>query len=92
MRNMSKVFLTFLLVLCLYVFIDFKLSVNEVSVDAHHYMTPANSAFHDDIFYKCVVDAYNKKNNTTLGYDVSLTDQQLSDINTLYCNGADSSI
>lgn len=41
------------------------------------YKTPANKAFTDDNFYKCVVDAYNFQNQTNLAYTDSLTDGQL---------------
>ena len=44
---------------------------------------PANKAFDDDVFYKVVVDAYNKKNNTSLPYTTSLTDEQLSAITSI---------
>ena len=47
---------------------------------------PTNPAFDDMNFYKCVVDAYNKKNKTDLGYDINLTDEQLQTIINLTCN------
>ena len=48
---------------------------------------PANKAFDDDVFYKVVVDAYNKKNNTSLPYTTSLTDEQLKTITSIYYSG-----
>ena len=44
---------------------------------------PANKAFEDDIFYKVVVDAYNKENETSLPYTTSLTDEQLRTITSI---------
>ena len=41
---------------------------------------PANSYFDDENFYKAVVDAYNKENNTSLSYTTNLTDEQLKSI------------
>lgn len=46
---------------------------------------PANPAFTDDEFYACVVDNYNKENDTDYGYDTNLTDAQLESIQSLYC-------
>ena len=51
------------------------------------YKTPANKAFTDENFYKCVVDAYNEKNNTSVAYTTSLTDEQLKTITYLSCSG-----
>ena len=51
------------------------------------YKTPANKAFTDENFYKCVVDAYNEKNNTSVAYTDNLTDEQLATINSLNCYG-----
>ena len=49
------------------------------------YKTPANSAFHDDKFYQCVVDRYNSDNHTSIPYTTSLTDSQLEKIKKLSC-------
>ena len=48
---------------------------------------PANKAFDDDVFYKVVVDAYNKENKTSLPYTTSLTDEQLKTITSIYYSG-----
>lgn len=48
--------------------------------------TPANSAFDDINFYKCVVDAYNEKNETSLDYTTSLNDEQLQNITEITCS------
>ncbi len=49
--------------------------------------TPANPVFTDYNFYKCVVDAYNSKNKTSLPYTTNLTDTQLETITSLSCYG-----
>ena len=41
---------------------------------------PVNKYFDDENFYKAVVDAYNKENNTSLSYTTNLTDEQLKSI------------
>ena len=51
------------------------------------YKTPANKAFTDENFYKCVVDAYNDRNGTSVAYTTNLTDEQLATINNLNCYG-----
>ncbi|MBQ2872825.1 MAG: hypothetical protein IJE89_02375 [Bacilli bacterium] len=48
---------------------------------------PANSAFNDLIFYKCVIDSYNAQQKTNLEYTTNLTDIQLASITELSCNG-----
>lgn len=48
---------------------------------------PANNAFIDDNFYKCVIDAYNKENDMTVAYEDFIDDIQLSTINTVICDG-----
>ena len=55
------------------------------------YKTPANTAFTDDNFYKCVVDAYNEENNTNINYTTKLTEEQLKNIKSLSCVGYDKS-
>ena len=51
------------------------------------YKTPANKAFTDENFYKCVVDSYNDKNGTSVAYTENLTDEQLKTITQLNCSG-----
>ena len=41
---------------------------------------PANSYFDDEVFYKAIIDAYNKENKTSLPYTTNLTDEQLKSI------------
>ena len=50
------------------------------------YSSPANKAFTDENFYKCVVDAYNYNKGTSLPYTTSLSDSQLGSIKSLSCN------
>ena len=52
---------------------------------ANRYGKPANSAFEDQNFYNCVVDAYNKENSKSVSYTTSLSDAQLKTIKKLYC-------
>ena len=48
---------------------------------------PANPAFDDINFYKCVVDEYNDVKNPDVSYDTNLTDEQLKTITSLSCLG-----
>ena len=50
------------------------------------YKAPANKAFTDDNFYKCVVDSYNEKNGTSVAYTDNLTDEQFQTITKLVCD------
>ena len=52
------------------------------------YKEPANKNFKDDNLYNCIIDAYNKQNNTSLPYTTNLTDEQLLTITSLSCDGA----
>ena len=53
---------------------------------------PANPAFTNDAFYSCVVNAYNRENDTDYGYDTNLTDEQLATIKMLQCNNIEDNI
>ena len=44
------------------------------------YRQPANKAFIDDYFYKCVVDSYNSQNKSSVAYTENLTNEQLENI------------
>ena len=57
-----------------------KLYYEDTEVDSVPIKTFRNSSFDDEVFYKAVVDAYNKENNTSLSYTTNLTDEQLSSI------------
>ena len=77
-----------LIVLGVCIFIDqalFKPTEINSFIATKVYSSPANKAFTDDNFYKCVVDAYNKKNNTSLPYTTNLSDEQLKTITKLSC-------
>ena len=47
---------------------------------------PANSAFNDINFYKCVVYSYSEENDTDYDYTVNLNDEQLATITDLSCD------
>ena len=79
-----------ILVLGIGIFIDqafFKPTVINSFIASKIYSSPANNAFTDDNFYKCVVDAYNKENKTSLPYTTNLNDEQLKTITVLECDG-----
>ena len=48
--------------------------------------SPANNAFKDDNFYKCVIDMYNKEQEKSVSYDTNLSNKELSLIKKLTCN------
>lgn len=50
--------------------------------------TPANPAFNDDIFYKCIIKEYNDENGTSISENASLTDEQLATITYLRCGSS----
>ena len=78
-----------ILVLGIGIFIDqafFKPTVMNSFIASKIYSSPANNAFTDDSFYKCVVDAYNSKNKTSLPYTTTLSDEQLETITVLNCD------
>ncbi len=64
-----------------------KLYYGDVEVDSIPIKIFKNSAFDDEIFYKAVVDAYNKENKTSLPYTTNLTDKQLSSIKSVSYSG-----
>ena len=79
-----------LIVLGVCIFIDqalFKPTEINSFIATKVYSSPANKAFTDDNFYKCVVDAYNSENKTSLPYTTNLSDSQLGSIKKLSCNG-----
>ena len=53
------------------------------------YKTPANKAFTDENFYKCVVDSYNREKKTEYAYTYNLSDDELASLNKLYCSWAE---
>lgn len=50
------------------------------------YMAPANNAFDDVNFYKCVVDNYNRINYKSVAYTYKLSDSNLKSIYNLSCS------
>ncbi|MBP3921203.1 MAG: Ig-like domain-containing protein [Bacilli bacterium] len=54
-----------------------------IEVKSNTYGTPANSAFTDENFYKCVIDNYYPGGHSN--YDINLTDEQLESIKNLRC-------
>ena len=79
-----------LIVLGVGIFIDqalFKPTEINSFIATKIYSSPANNAFTDDNFYKCVVDAYNKENKTSLPYTTNLSDEQLETISFLKWDG-----
>ena len=79
-----------ILILGIGIFVDqafFKPTVINSFIASKIYSSPANNAFTDDNFYKCVVDAYNSENKTSLPYTTNLSDEQLETISFLECSG-----
>ena len=83
-----------ILILGIGIFIDqafFKPTVINSFIASKIYSSPANNAFTDENFYKCVVDAYNiehHSNNqgyTKLPYTTNLSDEQLKTIKSMSC-------
>ena len=64
-----------------------KLYYEDIEIDNVPIKMFENSAFNDEVFYKAVIDAYNKENNTSLPYTTNLTDEQLSSIKVFSYNG-----
>ncbi len=64
-----------------------KLYYEDIEIDSVPIKIFENSAFNDEVFYKAVIDAYNKENNTSLPYTTNLTDEQLSSIKIFSYNG-----
>ncbi len=68
-----------------------KLYYEDIEIDSVPIKMFENSTFDDEIFYKAVIDAYNKKNNTSLPYTTNLTDEQLSSIKRVSYSGSNKS-
>ena len=54
-----------------------------VSFNVH--AKPANTAFKDDNFYKCVIDMYNSEQHKNVSYDTNLSNEELAKIKYLSC-------
>ena len=89
LRNLKRLFV---LILCMYVFFELKVSVKEIDVKSNVYLIPANTSFHDDEFYRCIVNSYNsgvfgiQNKDQYIGYDQNLTDEQLASIEDISCS------
>ena len=68
-----------------------KLYYEEIEIDSVPIKVIENSAFDDEVFYKAVIDAYNKENNTSLPYTTNLTDEQLESIKNVSYSGDEKS-
>lgn len=83
-KNMLKKLKYLMLILALTAILGF----NNQKVNTMYlkdYQVP-NISFNDDNFYQCVIDSYNKEHNVLLSYDENLTDEQLSEIDSLWCS------
>ena len=83
LKNKVLIISVFLLLVCVGVLVNytfFKPTKLNYFVASKIYKAPANSAFTDDNFYKCVVDAYNNENRKSVAYTENLTDEQLAKV------------
>ena len=47
---------------------------------------PINTAFNNDKLYECIIERYNKENDTTYDINHNLTDEELNNISYLTCS------
>lgn len=47
---------------------------------------PINNAFNNDALYECIIERYNKENDTTYDVNHNLTDEELNNISYLTCS------
>ena len=86
-KKTYTVFFTILLICAGILF--YKPPESNYLIQNYQYSAPANKAFIDDNFYKCIVDNYNRINKTNIAYTDNLTDEQLQTITKLDCFGYD---
>ena len=86
-RNILSIIIIILGVAFLINYIFYTPSYINAYIATNIYKEPANKYFDDDTFYKCVVDAYNKENKTSIPYTQSLSDSQLGSIKRVDCEG-----
>lgn len=69
----------------------FNNNVNVINyqVERKNYSESLNNTFEDNNFYKCVIDSYNRNNSLSVSYDTKLSDEELSMVTSLNCNGKD---
>lgn len=84
-RNILSIIIIILGVAFLINYIFYTPSYINAYIATNIYKEPANKYFDDDNFYKCVVDAYNKENNTSIPYTQNLSDSQLGSIKNVNC-------
>ena len=90
-RNILSIIIIILGVAFLINYIFYTPSYINAYIATNIYKEPANKYFDDDNFYKCVVDAYNKENNTSIPYTQNLSDSQLGSIKNVNCSGINKS-
>ena len=86
-RNILSIIIIILGVAFLINYIFYTPSYINAYIATNIYKEPANKYFDDDNFYKCVVNAYNKENSTSIPYTQSLSDGQLGSIKRVECWG-----
>lgn len=82
-----SVFLVIFISMFLYINLTNPTKINKYIAHIINKGAPANPAFDDENFYKCVIDNYNDENNKSISYNTNLTNSQLSSINGLWCSG-----
>ena len=90
-RNILSIIIIILGVTFLINYIFYTPSYINAYIATNIYKEPANKYFDDDNFYKCVVDAYNNENNTSIPYTHNLSDSQLGSIKEVDCDGSKAS-
>ena len=88
-KNLKRKIIVLAIVLFILLFVlVFKLFItnNKPNKLSARVITPVNNAFTDNQFYSCVVNSYNKENDTNYGYDYNLSDEQLASIKDVNCN------
>ena len=86
-RNILSIIIIILGVAFLINYIFYTPSYINAYIATNIYKEPANKYFDDDSFYKCVVDAYNRENSTSIPYTQNLSDSQLGSIKEVKCSG-----
>ena len=82
-----SVFLVVFISVCSFINLRYPTKINTYIAHVVNKGEPVNSYFDDEVFYKAVVDAYNKENNTSLPYTTNLTDEQLKSIKSVSYSG-----
>ena len=82
-----SVFLVVFISVCSFINLRYPTKINAYIAHVINKGEPVNSYFDDEVFYKAVVDAYNKENNTSLPYTTNLTDEQLKSIKSVSYSG-----